>query len=300
MTLELPLPPLYRFDAMINAHGWPQLAPFAWDAEQRMLGRVEQLSSGRIVSLHIRADGEVLRVELELPEPDADELGEVERVVRWMVELDEDFSEFYNFCAGYEALQHIPTRGLGPMLRSPTVWEDYVKTVCTTNTTWGQTKGMVRRMVDGYGAALSEDGPRAFPSPAMIAAVTADEFATTVRAGYRAPYIYATAVEIAEGRLDLESFKQVAREIETPELMRALSKLRGIGLYAAAHMALLLGSYGHIPVDSWARDLVRRHLRGGEPVTDKEVHAHFEHFGRWKALAFNCWNWEGTAAPAER
>ena len=172
--------------------------------------------------------------------------------------------------------------------------------MCTTNTTWGQTKAMVRRMVEGYGSPLSGDGPRSFPGPTMIAAATADDFAATVRAGYRAPYIYATAVEIAEGRLDLERFKPLACEVETPELMCALSKLRGVGPYAVAHMALLLGSYGHIPVDSWARDLVRRHLRGGEPVTDKEVHEHFAHFGRWKALAFNCWNWEGTAAPAER
>ena len=124
MTLELPLPPHYRFEAMIDAHGWPQLAPFAWDAEARVLGRVEQMSSGRVVDLRIRVNGDALRVEVDPPEPATEDLGEVERVVRWMVELDEDFSEFYRFCAEYQALRHIPTHGLGPMLRGSTVWED--------------------------------------------------------------------------------------------------------------------------------------------------------------------------------
>ena len=78
------------------------------------------------------------------------------------------------------------------------------------------------------------------------------------------------------------------------ELMAELRKLRGIGPYGAAHMAMLLGSYGHVPVDSWARELVRRTFTGGAPVTDRDVHRYFDQYGRWKALAFRCWDWDGN------
>lgn len=295
VRLALSLPPHYRFDMMIEAHGWPQLAPFTWDAEAKALGRVEQLANGKVVLLDIKSPGATLDVDIRGPDLDAVELAEVERAVRWMVELDEDFEEFYAFCDGHPGLQHIPGRGLGAMLRGATVWEDYVKSVCTTNTTWAQTRAMVARLVETYGAPFERDGPRAFPSPVVVAAAAPEAFAAAVRAGYRAPYLHTTACEIAEGKLDLERFKQRAREVDTPALMAELRKLRGIGPYAAAHMALLLGSYGYVPVDSWARDLVRRAFNGGAPVSDREVHARFDRFGRWRALAFRCWDWEGTA-----
>lgn len=297
MHLALPLPPHYRFDMMIEAHGWPQLAPFTWDGEAKGLRRVEQLPSGKVVQLDIRSPGATLDVDILGPELDPAELAEVERIVRWMVELDEDFEEFYAFCADHPALRHIPGRGLGPMLRGATVWEDYVKTVCTTNTTWAQTRAMVARLVEAYGAPFApfeRDGPHAFPSPEVVAAAAPEAFAAAVRAGYRAPYLHATAREIAEGKLDLERFKQRAHEVDTTTLMAELRKLRGIGPYAAAHIALLLGSYGHVPVDSWARELVRGYFNGGAPVSDREVHAHFDQFGRWRALAFRCWDWERT------
>lgn len=291
MRLTLPLPPHYRFGAMIEAHGWPQLLPFVWDEQAQTLHRTEQLASGKVVRLHLLASADTLNVTIDGPELEATELVEVERTVRWMVELDEDFAQFYAFCAEHTALGHIPERGLGPMLRCATLWEDYVKTVCTTNTTWAQTKGMVSRLVEGYGAPFANGAHKAFPSAAAIAAVRPDEFAVTARAGYRAPYLYATAVDIAEGRVDLERWQQLAREYETAALMRKLRTLRGVGPYAAAHLALLLGSYGSIPVDSWARDLVRRYFNNGVPVSDQEVHQRFAHFGRWQALAFRCWDW---------
>jgi len=292
MLLNLALSPSYRFDAMIEAHGWPQLSPFSWDSETHTLRRIEQLSDGRVVALTITATDTMLQIDVDGAELDTSHIAEIEARVRWMLELDEDFAEFYCFCAEHPPLQHVEPRGLGPMLRSPTVWEDYVKTVFTTNTTWAQTKGMVGRVVDVFGAPHAS-GEHAFPSAHAIATTSADAFAAAVRAGYRAPYIHATACDIADGRLDLEGFKMRARELETARLIAELRKLRGVGPYAAAHLALLLGSYGAVPIDSWARSLVRTYIAGGEPVSDRDVHAHFVSFGRWQALAFRCWNWEG-------
>lgn len=292
MRIDIPLPPTYRFGAMIEAHGWAQLSPFYWDG--RSLERVHLLASGNVVHIDITPQDDTLEVEVT----SAYGLSRLERTdleddVRWMLQIDEDFGEFYEYCAEHPALQHIPVQCLGPMLRGATVWEDYVKTVCTTNTTWAQTKAMVQRMVDAFGETLPDtDDLNSFPTPEAIAKETPETFAEAIRAGYRAPYIYATAVEIANKRLDLEAFRWRAKQVETPELMRELRALPGVGPYAAAHIAMLLGSHGQVPSDSWARSLMQRHLRGGEPVTDQDVHAHFAPFGRWKALAYRNWKWE--------
>lgn len=50
--------------------------------------------------------------------------------VRRMLNLDEDLSGFYERAAGDPALAWV-TGGAGRMLRSPTVFEDVVKTICT-------------------------------------------------------------------------------------------------------------------------------------------------------------------------
>jgi 3-methyladenine DNA glycosylase/8-oxoguanine DNA glycosylase len=295
MRIDIPLPPTYRFDAMIEAHGWAQLSPFYWDG--RSLERVHRLASGNVVHIDMSPQGDVLEVVVT----SSHRLSQLERTdlegdVRWMLQLDEDFGEFYEYCAEHPALEHIPGQCLGPMLRGATVWEDYVKTVCTTNTTWAQTKAMVQRMVDAFGEPLPDtDDLNSFPTPEAIAEQTPQAFADAIRAGYRAPYIHATATEIAAGQIDLEAFKWRAKQVETEEFMLELRALPGVGPYAAAHIAMLLGSYGYVPVDSWARSLMQKHLRGGEVVTDQDVHAHFAPFGRWKALAYRHWKWETEA-----
>src|SRR5688572_16868649 len=56
--------------------------------------------------------------------------------VRQMLRLDLDLSGFYERAAGDPALEWVPDAGAGRMMRSPTVFEDLVKTLCTTNCTW--------------------------------------------------------------------------------------------------------------------------------------------------------------------
>ena len=83
------------------------------------------------------------------------------------------------------------TAGAGRMLRSPTVWEDVVKTICTTNCTWALTRVMVRALVSELGdpaaGHLGDPLANAFPTPAAMAARDEAFYREVVRAGYRAP-----------------------------------------------------------------------------------------------------------------
>ena len=61
-----------------------------------------------------------------------------------MLRLDEDFAEFHALCKSRGGVWQNINRGVGRLLRSPTVFEDLVKVICTTNVQWGGTKRMVR------------------------------------------------------------------------------------------------------------------------------------------------------------
>ena len=72
--------------------------------------------------------------------------------IRHMLRLDEDLSAFYVVAAADPALAWV-VAGAGRMLRSPTVFEDLVKTICTTNCTWSATVRMVSALVGELGDA---------------------------------------------------------------------------------------------------------------------------------------------------
>ena len=94
--------------------------------------------------------------------------------VRHVLSLDLDLTPFYAVAAEDPDLAWVLT-GAGRMVRSPTVFEDVVKTICTTNTSWGGTTRMVNALVQHLGEkapGAPADSPygRAFPTPAAMAA----------------------------------------------------------------------------------------------------------------------------------
>ena len=113
---------------------------------------------------------------------------QLRRAVAHLLRLDEDLSPFYAAAAADPELAWV-TIGAGRMIRSPTVFEEVVKTICTTNCTWSATVRMVSSLVQNLGEpAPSADGPygRAFPTPESMARKNSAFYTDKVRAGYRA------------------------------------------------------------------------------------------------------------------
>jgi len=54
------------------------------------------------------------------------------------------------------------------MLRAPTVFEDVVKTICTTNTAWSGTRKMTSALVENLGVA-APGGGHTFPTAQAMA-----------------------------------------------------------------------------------------------------------------------------------
>jgi N-glycosylase/DNA lyase len=203
--------------------------------------------------------------------------------IRHTLRLDEDLSPFYAAAAGDPALAWVED-GAGRMLRSPTVFEDLVKTICTTNCAWSATVRMVSAIVGELGTP-AEGAPerRSFPSAVAVAEADEDFFRDVARAGYRGPYLRTLATDVAEGRLDPEELNDPALSDE--EVAERLLALPGVGPYATAHMMMLLGRYRRLILDSWTRPTYRR-LSGRPRVGDKGIEKAFRRYREFAGLAF--------------
>ena len=201
--------------------------------------------------------------------------------IRHMLRLDEDLSVFYERAAEDPELAWVAS-GAGRMLRSPTVFEDVVKTICTTNCTWAATLRMVNALVDELGVP-ADDGRRTFPTPIAMAEAPEAFYADVAKAGYRGAYLRSIAADVAGGKLDLELLDDPA--LDDDEVVERLLALPGVGPYATAHIMMLLGRYQRLILDSWTRPTYRR-LAGRPRVTDKGIQKAFRRYREYAGLAF--------------
>jgi N-glycosylase/DNA lyase len=195
-----------------------------------------------------------------------------------MLRLDEDLSRFYAMIADDDPLAWA-RRGAGRMLRSPTVFEDVVKTVCTTNCAWSGTVRMVTALVEQLGV----EG-RAFPDPVAMAEAGDDFYRDVARAGYRGPYLRAIAAAVADGSLDLEALDGRS-DVPDDVVAERLLALPGVGPYAAAHIMMLLGRYGRLILDSWTRPKYSS-LTTGRRISDRTIERRFRRYRDFAGLAF--------------
>jgi len=211
--------------------------------------------------------------------------------VRHVLSLDLDLMPFYAVAAEDPDLAWV-LKGAGRMVRSPTVFEDVVKTICTTNTSWGGTTRMVNALVEHLGQkapAAPPTGPygRAFPTPEAMAAAPDRFYKKVAGAGYRGPYLKTLAKDVASGRVELESLARRSREeLPDDEVAAQLLALPGVGPYAAAHIMLMLGRYDRLILDSWTRPTYGRLLGKKRPVSDRTIERRFKGYGRYAGLAF--------------
>ncbi|HLT38607.1 MAG TPA: Fe-S cluster assembly protein HesB, partial [Enhygromyxa sp.] len=184
---------------------------------------------------------------------------------------------FWARCAAKPRLRWVGERGAGRLMRSPTLFEDLLKLLMTTNCAWSNTKSMVARTTEALGRR-GPTGSSAFPSAATCAAVSEQFWRDEVRAGYRAPHCRALAEGFASGSLTTERFCDP--ELSTDELRARLLALPGFGPYAAGQALRLLGRYDDLALDSWVRKRAAElhNLQAGDDKAIARRYAEFEDF----------------------
>ena len=274
----------------IQSHGLVDLPPMRIDDGARALEITVPLPGTRPRTARISEGNEgYARVTVLGRAPGSRAADDLLAAVSHVLRLDENLSPFYAAAAADPQLAWA-TRGAGRLVRSPTVFEEIVKTICTTNCAWSATERMVGALVEHLGdpAVGAPDGPygRAFPTPEAMAEADEAFYRDVARAGYRGAYLRTLAADVAAGTLDLEALGQASRdELSDDELAAQLLALPGVGPYAAAHIMLLLGRYSRLVLDSWTRPKYAG-LNGGRAVKDTTIERRFRRYGPYAGLAF--------------
>jgi 3-methyladenine DNA glycosylase/8-oxoguanine DNA glycosylase len=273
----------------LNSHGFAELAPTRLDEQKRVLEITIRVRGGKPRRVRI-SQGPRRRAAVDILGPSAGSRvrDDVAAGVRHVLRLDQDLSSFYAK-AGDDADLAWATSGAGRMLQSATVFEDVVKTVCTTNCAWSATVRMVNALVEHLGdPCLGGDGPltNAFPTPVRMASAPESFYRDVVRAGYRGAYLIALARSVAEETLDLEALAASGPdELPDAELEERLLALPGVGPYAAAHIMMTIGRSSRLILDSWTRPKYAR-LVAKKAVSDAQIERRFRRYGEHAGLAF--------------
>jgi N-glycosylase/DNA lyase len=270
------------FARTIVSHGVAELPPNRVELEARTLEATLPVPGGAR-TIRINASGGKLRIDAVAGKVGVQARDALTKTVAHMFRLDDDLSGFYTLVGEDGDLSWSAT-GAGRMLRAPTVYEDVVKTICTTNTAWSGTRKMTAALVDNLGTE-APGGRRTFPTPAAMAAADEQFYKDVIRAGYRGPYLKALATDVAEGTLDLEELNDP--ELTDDEVAARLLDLPGIGPYAAAHVMLTsLGRYSRLVLDSWTRPTYGKLSGARGTLKDATIERRFKRYGEWAGLAF--------------
>lgn len=223
----------YDLARVARSHSGVGLAPTAWDGSR----------------LHLRLPGPVvvapdLTVTWSGPRPDR-------AVLRHVLALDDDLADLHDACDRVPGLGWARAADAGRLLRSPTVWQDLVGALASTNTSYASTQRMLADLVGG--------GP--FPAPAQVL----DRDLTAW--GYRA----AALRELAETDVDPQRWLDPALPDE--QVAAEIGALRGFGPYAVASVLPLLGRPRPLLLDGW--------LRRAGGLDAREAAARYAPAGRW-------------------
>ena len=266
--VRIPLPSDFSFDGVVRSHGWYDLPPFSYNREKGELRtRVES------ADVSFRAGGGRLVAESEALDRAA-----LARIARRVFALDVNLDGFARSIAGEPDLARALASGRGRILRAPTLFEDAVKMLLTTNCSWAATKGMVIRLIDVAGA-----GGQAFPSPRAVASFSVSKLKAKVRCGYRAESLARLARRVASGRLDLAQWER--SETSAEAIRSAIQSEHGFGPYAAEGLLRILGRHDYLALDSWVRQEYRRRYPGPRRTTDRAIARRYARYGAHRGLA---------------
>ena len=275
----LETPENFNFTRTVFSHGWCELLPFALDKETWRLSYVFDAAEIPVSATVSEADGKI-KIEVADGEFDKEKLV---RDVRHILRFDDNLSEFYKRTK--KDFAWLSATNTGRLLRSPTVYEDLVKTICTTNCSWALTKKMTTNIVEKLGTP-DKNGNRAFPTAEQMANESAEFYKNEIRAGYRSSYFAELAESVASGKINPENW--LNSDLPTAELKKEMKQIKGVGDYAAENLLKLVGRYDGLALDSWLRSQFYKKRNSETVCDDKIIHKFYEKFGDWRGLVIWC------------
>ncbi len=276
MRLALTPPSGFSFLRTVRSHGWCYLAPFRVSDAFDVLSTTVTLPTGQTCAIELRA------ASVTAHGAEASDRTSIRAIAERILGFDIDLAPLYARLAGDPRRAWAAECWAGRMLRAPSLWEDLVKMILTTNCSWRLTEVMVERLV-------GELGGGAFPPPHAMAERDERFYRDVIRAGYRSPSLVALARDVAGGAIDLDAL--VARDRPTRDVRAAIMSLPGCGPYVAENILRLLGRSDFLGLDSWSRAVYAKRVhndgRGtARRLKDSTIERAYKKWGEYAGLVF--------------
>ena len=295
-TLTIAPPTDYDLARDVCSYGYFLLEPNRWDPGSRTLTRGLHLPGGPAGVRIGQGSGGALRARFDRSLDRSEQRAARGQIVR-MLALDTGEDEVRAF---HRVDPRWRASGRARLFRSPTLFEDVVKTVTSCNVSWPSTITMNRRLCEVCGVRRPT-GVLSFPTPAKLARTKPETLRARCRVGYRDGRIVALARLFRSGAIEEARLTDPA----TPDddVFAFLVSLPGIGPYAAGNIMQLLGRYSRLALDTESLRHARSVLgmEGTDGALMKRLAAHYEPFGahRFRSYWFELWDfYESRRGPA--
>ena len=287
---SIPVPRDYLLPRDYCSYGYFLLEPNHWEPRLKQFSRILDLTGGPVRLDAVQSNGRgssiAVRTDRALQKP---ERQEATRLLSRILRLDESADLIRDF---HRIDPRFKRSGRGRMMRSPSFFEDVIKTVTSSNVTWPSTVVMNIRLCEVVGRG------GAFPTPKRLARTRPATLRARCRVGYRDARIIELAHMFASREIDPQWFEDPA----TPDdaIHEKLLTWPGIGPYAAANIMQLLGRYARLPLDS---ESIRHGktvmgMKGSDRKIMTAMHKHFSPFGAhaFRSYWFELWAYYETKA----
>lgn len=293
-VLTIATPKDFNLARDVCSYGYFLLAPNHWDVDkQRMLRVLEFESSPSLCTIDQQTDRIRARFDRSL---DRTEQSSARSQITRMLCLNTTASEIKAF---HKVDPRWKKSGVGRLVRSPTLFEDVIKTVTSCNVTWPSTVNMNRRLCEVCGRK-SASGVPGFPTAKKLARTRIGTLRGRCRVGYRDQRIIDLAKLFAKKHIN-EPWLQ--HEGTDDEVFKFLITLPGIGPYAAGNIMQLMGRYSRLALDTESIRHAKKVLgmSGTDTQLMKKLKAHYEPFGehKFRSYWFELWDfYQSKAGPA--
>jgi N-glycosylase/DNA lyase len=199
----------------------------------------------------LRQRDEMIHARCSTPQPDWQWLADY-------LQVDADLNAILATFPQDAPMQNALARCRGLRLLRQEPWECLASFILSSTKQIVQIRQIIARLCERHGrpvAGASGEPPGfAFPTPEQIAGLSESQL-RDCRMGFRAPYLLATAQEIASRRFDLAGLRQ----LELPAARERLLTLPGVGPKIADCVLLFAcGFPTAFPVDVWVMKALRR------------------------------------------
>lgn len=309
--LTIRVPADFVLSRDVCSYGYFLLAPNRWDTKSQTLARTLHLAEGPTRAVLTQQPsgagvspaklcgknthfcfphhpGSPLRASFDRSLSRTEQAEARHRITR-MLRLDEDETH----TAAFHTLDpRWKSSGRCRLFRSPTLFEDVIKTVTSCNVTWPSTVNMNRRLCEVLGVG------GAFPTAQRLARARPGTLRARCRVGYRDVRL----VDLARlfvpraGKPPAVDEAQLTDPATTDDAVFAfLTTLPGIGPYAAGNIMMLLGRYSRLAIDTETLSHAKTVLgmKGTANTLAKKLAAHYEPFGpcKFKSYWFERWDY---------